>query len=144
MLPQSIALLVLALLVFWLVLDSPPTETRWKAIAAEFERGTIGKLPADESALLRKTVDWLVPYAGIEGKIIVNERPQPGYLHVYTTTPEALTITGCAQGNAVYDSLLNAIFIDENILRPEEITLLGESGRRTMLSLRDLTLVIIP
>lgn len=143
LLTQTAVAVALVALLAWLAFDSPNTEARWNAIAAEYERGSIGKLPVEESALLRETLDWLVPHAGITGPIVVNDRPKPGCLHVYTTTPEAVAVTGCARGNAVYDSVLDAVFIDESIIRPLELPLLGEKGRRSMMGINDLPFVPI-
>ncbi|QHW01029.1 ImmA/IrrE family metallo-endopeptidase [Spirosoma endbachense] len=132
---------LLLLLIGWLIFDTSPAEAKWKAIEEELKRGTIGKLSLEESDLLQQTLTWIIPQAGIKGPIIINNKPQPGHLHVYVTTPDAMSSTGCARGNAIYNAELDAIFIDQQILYPKEIPMLGEKSPNALLSLKDFTFV---
>src|SRR5687767_13910955 len=118
----------LFLLVLWLAVEPSPTESRWRAVAREIERGNIAQLPPQDAALLNETIHWLVPHTGVAGPVNINGAPRPGDLHVYATRPAALPVTGCASGNAVYDAELNIIFVDQSIVGPSDLPLLGERG----------------
>lgn len=133
----------LLLLLGWLAASPPPTAAKWAAISQELKRGTMGQLPPADKKLLHQTLAWLLPQAGVTDRFILNSSPQPGkgLLHVYTTTPAALAATGCARGNALYDAQLDAIFIDEQIIRPEEFTQLGSDGPNLVLSLNEFSFV---
>src|SRR5262245_11662330 len=114
----------------WLICESPPREALWRAILAELNRGTIGHLNEEQTSSLLDTLDWLKAAAGVIEPIVLNADPSPGCLHVYTTTPEAISATGCARGNAVYDAFLDTIFIDDTIINPTALPTLGAKGRR--------------
>ncbi|HWM23757.1 MAG TPA: hypothetical protein VNP98_02960 [Chthoniobacterales bacterium] len=135
-LPRLLILTALASLVAWLAFDAPPAETRWEAIREELRCGSIGRAQPQDLAFLRDTLEWLAPDVGVRVPIVINAQPQPGSLHIYVTTPAAIKVTGCGRGNAIYDATLDAIFVDENIVRPEELPLLGERGRRSMYDLK--------
>lgn len=134
----SCALIGIPLL--WLATEPPPTKKRWGKLSAEFEKGTIGHLPPEQSKLLNDSVRLLLPFAGVSGPVRVNRSPMPGTaLHIYTTTPAAFEATGCARGNAIYDSRIDTVFIDQDLFAPVGLESLGEDSPTSLIGLRDLT-----
>ena len=119
-----IALAAASLLV-WLFLDQSPVKSRIHGINSALTKGTIGHLPAAEEARLHQSLDWLFASAGFQGKITLDQpysqaNHDRGDLQVFVTTPAAQGVTFCGPGNAIYDSELDAIFIDKEIVIPTD------------------------
>ncbi|MER8640190.1 hypothetical protein [Mesorhizobium sp. M1365] len=118
-------LLVLCLVALsWLIIDGSPTERRALAINAALQRGEIGGLTLSETAVLQQLLQDLVASAGVKLPVVLNE-PFSGQagaakdqIRVFTTKPTARPMSGNGRGNASYDSMLDAIFVDLDIVRP--------------------------
>jgi len=114
---------VVATLLAWLVYEGSPVESRKRAINKALSEGRVGGLGEQDSQNLLRTIEWLAAAAGTDAHIYLNQpysfqvRDQGG-LQVYTTTALAERATFCGPGNAVYDAQLDAIFIDDGIVRP--------------------------
>jgi hypothetical protein len=117
----GIGLLACAL-ILWLWHDSSPD--RAGAIKLGLSKGQIGRLSATDSQYLLSTIRWLAN-ASISASISLNQPysyrlRDKGVLQVYTTSPAAEHVTYCGKGNAVYDSVLDAVFIDDEIVNPTD------------------------
>jgi hypothetical protein len=130
-------------LLTWLAKEPSVIEQRWTRIQAELDRGHIGQLPEEVRQSFEDNIRWLTSYAGVSDDLVINRPRKKGALHVYSTTSLASGATGCIAGNAVYDADLDAVFIDEQIVNPTEIPLLGESGRTSLLEVKDLAFVAV-
>lgn len=117
-------------LVAWLAISSRPIESRVRAINDGLRSGTIGRLSSSENAEFEKTLAWLVDASGFEaGRIQVNKpysdtTKREGTLQVFVTSGEDESFTHCGFGNAIYDSELDAVFIDRGIVSSDEWNML--------------------
>jgi hypothetical protein len=101
-------------------------DSRKTRILKLLDKGMIGGLTGEQTAMLFNTVTIVKNEAGIDEPVLINTPFRDGYLHVYTTTPEVQDVTGCGRGNAVYDVKLNAIFIDQSFINPWQQSRLAE------------------
>jgi hypothetical protein len=118
--------LLLALLC-WMYFDTTGYRARKSGITAALSRGDIGSLNSEDSRELKATIDWLAQAAGVSAPIELNKPPSEDRLTVYTTTPAAERLTGCSKGNVVFDSEMNAIFVDIGLLRTYELRSIFEA-----------------
>lgn len=114
--------LCLAALV-WLVINPSPAERRASAVNEALQRGEIGALTSNERALLQKLLEDLVTAANVNLPVALNKPlnasdGETDQIRVFTTSPAAASVTGNGRGNASYDSTMDAIFIDLDIVRP--------------------------
>jgi hypothetical protein len=107
--------------------DTTGYRSRMKAITNALARGDIGSLNNEDSQDLKSTIDWLARAAGVPTPVELNKPPSKDHLSVYTTTPAVERLTGCSKGNVVFDSELNAIFVDINLLRTYELRSIFEA-----------------
>jgi hypothetical protein len=117
--PRKLLLTAVAIaLATWLLLEGSPTSRRKRAIEHALAAGSIGGLPPDEMSKLAHTLQDLAAAAGCDLPVALNEPFRPHTLNIFTTTPKALSVTGCDRGNAVYDADLDAVFIDHDVVNP--------------------------
>lgn len=77
------------------------------------------QLTPKERADLERRLARLV--AGIHLKLALNEPFQKDHFNVFITLPTTVGLTGCGQGNAVYNSQLDCIFMDRAIAFPTRV-----------------------
>lgn len=104
--------LCLALLV-WLISTDSPRQRKISTIDHALTTHGIGRISRARRARLKKTVVEMLAAAGVIMPVAVDEPYVAGRLHVYTTSSSVQSITSCGAGNALYDSTVDAIFIDE-------------------------------
>lgn len=106
----------------WLYLDKGRVSQRKGLLNERIASGAIGGLTPGEQERLRRDLEWLSAAAGVNRPVLLNSpySSSPaggGALHVFTTRPEAVDVTHCARGNAVYDAELDTIFIDLELIK---------------------------
>jgi hypothetical protein len=104
-------------LLAWFWFDTAPAQRRREGIVRHLQDGSIGTLTAAERERFNRVLMFAVARVAINKPIRVNVAPAIGSLNVYTTTPAAEETTQCGSGNAVYDSALDAIFVDVSLVR---------------------------
>ncbi|MER8929195.1 hypothetical protein [Mesorhizobium sp. M0767] len=108
----------------WLIMDRSPTERRALAINEALQRGEIGDLTPSETESLQKLLEELLASADVNLPVRLNKplddqsEAKRDQIHVFTTSPVVQSISGNGRGNASYDSMLDAIFVDLDIVRP--------------------------
>jgi hypothetical protein len=111
----------LVCLLIWLYIDAAGNAKRKEGIARALARGSIGRLGKDDTEDLQKTINWLAAAAGVRGPVSLNRLNADNQLSVYTTTPDAESLTSCSKGNAVYDGQIDSVFVDVSFLSTYEI-----------------------
>jgi len=130
-------LLVLGL-VAWLVFDSSPRDRRIQQVNRALKNHVLGKLSAAQKKHLESTASEMIQALGIAVRVAVDEPYQTGRLNIYTTSPYAMSTTHCGAGNALYDPMLDAIFIDEQFFADEGYRNIYEaSGYGAVVSFKD-------
>lgn len=132
----TVGVLCLGLLV-WLAMSPTSPERRVALINAAFDDGRLGPLREPFERKLRAQMEWLVHAAGMDEPVFVNQGVHLGRLDVIVTTPEVRAYTECGPGNALYSPDLDAIFIDRNLVLPEEIFIIGESYAGSLIDLEN-------
>lgn len=123
----------------WLLTDSSPRKHRRLKLEEALRNGQIGGLTIEEEKELLRTLNWLAAAAEVREGVTLNVPPSPRHLNVYTVTPAAIEVTYCDQGNAVYDAELNAIFIDQELVKAEGLRAIYEASPvSSVLSMNDL------
>ena len=121
-----------ATLVVWLATVSAPADHRRAQINALIRSGAIGHLDAALQKRFAAQVLWLAKHAGVKGLVSVNGEIRRDRLTVLSTDPKFKSLTGCGSGNALFDPALDAIFLDESLVRPIDLPLLGSKGAYSM------------
>src|SRR5437763_19963 len=116
-----------AALTIWLVISSSPSDARFAELRGLVRSGDIGKASKAEAETFDDAVRQALVSARISEQVVVNGEPMPGRLHFYLTDPRAATFTRCAQGNAVYDADLDAVFVDRSLFSPSELGVVGKA-----------------
>jgi hypothetical protein len=147
---RAAAAVSIATLLTWLVLDhGGRVSERCGAVNDALKRGAIRPVATDEMAPFVTTVRWLAAAAGVREPIVVNVPFAPhvdNRLHVFTTTPDAVSITRCGRGNAIYDAELDAIFVDHDVIHSmdwDRLLAQTELGFRDVPSLRVYTRFVL-
>ncbi len=108
----------------WLAL-SPRADARWATLERLVSSGAIGDVPREDHALFVDLVTKTIGAAEVTNRIIVNGTPSRGALHFYLTDSRTRDFTLCADGNAIYDGELDAVFVDQRLFRPTELGSIG-------------------
>lgn len=125
----------------WLGLSKTPTERRRIRMNRLISAGQLGVLFEDQQNRLRDQIDWLARAAGLVERVGVNEPIRTDRLDVVISQPQFEMLTKCSFGNAVYDPFLKTIFIDQSLLIPDSLHMLGESSAISMFTLDDLPFI---
>jgi hypothetical protein len=102
-------------LLAWLALTGSSKDSRIVALNEALASRQVGRIGEKDSQLLQQTAAEMVKANGIGADIAVNQRYDPSRLNIYVTSSAAERITNCGPGNAIYDSDLDTIFIDEQL-----------------------------
>ncbi|MCP1913424.1 hypothetical protein J2R96_005904 [Bradyrhizobium elkanii] len=100
-------------LLAWLALTGSSKDSRIVALNEALASGQVGRIGEKDRQLLQQTLAEMVKANGISTDIAVNQLYDPSRLNIYVTSSAAERITNCGPGNAIYDSDLDTIFIDE-------------------------------
>ena len=111
----AVGLAVIALIA-WLILDSSQFQRRAAKIDAALGTGTIGFGPDIEDARVKEAIRAILQVLDTKIAFAINESPRRGRLDIYITMPDARHVTGVDFGNAAYDSVLDAIYIDRSFI----------------------------
>jgi hypothetical protein len=85
----------------------------------------------------KEQVKWVARHAGVNEPIFFDQSINPDRLDVVVSHSRFSDLTKCGLANAIYDPNLNAIFIDEYLLRPRDLPFLGVDGPSSMYSEAD-------
>ncbi|MES2107986.1 MAG: hypothetical protein V4577_04530 [Bacteroidota bacterium] len=117
---RILLLLVCAGLLVWLCL-SKKTAGRAEQLNAALKKGQVGRLPLKDSLQLDSLLAKIVKGAGISTPYTLNRAFDGGKeLRFFTCQPSAVAVTNCSKGNAVFDAELNAVFLDQSLVVPQE------------------------
>lgn len=90
------------------------------------------RLSKSEKALridpsFEERVLWIAKYSGVDKPVKVNQRINQNCLNVVVVNSSMKPLTRCERGNAIYNPALDAIFIDEYLVKPIDLPFLGPS-----------------
>jgi hypothetical protein len=100
-------------LLVWLAVTGSSKDGRIVALNEALASKRIGRIGERDRQSLQQTVAEMIKANGISTDIAVNQRYDPSRLNIYVTSSAAERITNCGPGNAIYDTDLDTIFIDE-------------------------------
>jgi hypothetical protein len=108
----ALGVVVLALIA-WLTFERSANSSRIVALNRALASHVVGRISSAQKARLQKTLDEMLEALDVHERAAVDEPYARWRLNVYSTSPAAAAVTACGAGNALYDPLLDAIFIDE-------------------------------
>jgi hypothetical protein len=126
----------------WLALSDSPSARRGRKINDAIQSGRLGQLAEVPKKRLALQFPWLSRLSGASSGIRINQSIDPAGLNLVITTPEFENITGCGLWNALYDSTLQTIFVDQSLVWPTELLVEGDHGTITMFNLDDMNIVV--
>ena len=112
--------------ILFLIFGSNRGKNRTQTIGDQIRSGNIGQLSAERRIYLAEVIKQVMLAANISPQVSINSGTELDGLHVYTVSSNVESLTGCGRGNAIYDASLDAIFIDENLVNPQDFLSLGE------------------
>src|ERR1700722_4185357 len=133
--------IVMSLMV-WLGLSSNPSAQRERRLNELIAAGEIGHTNPNLQKRLEMQFTWLARHAGVKSRIAINEPIHAQQLNLLVTTPKYSDVTHCGTGNAIFDPSLNTIFVDESLLWPTEVNVIGTPSVNTMFSIDDYGYVV--
>ena len=129
-------------LIVWLGISSKPPVRRERRLNELIAQGEIGHTNPTLQKRLEMQFTWLARHAGVKSRIAINEPIRPQQLNLLVTTPKYSDVTHCGTGNAIYDPSVNTIFVDESLLWPTEVNVIGTPSVNTMFSINDYGYVV--
>src|SRR5258706_2418499 len=100
---------------------------RFATLKRLYESGQIRRLGETEEIDFRTRIEAVAAAAEISTPLIIDATPERGHLHFYVTDPAISWFTNCGNGNAIYDSDLDAVFLDRSLWDPLELPKIGQS-----------------
>jgi hypothetical protein len=122
----ALALAVIGVIA-WLALAPSVPQRRFTELENLYKSGRLGSLPAVGLTELRPVIEAVTKAAGINSPLVIQSAPKRGQLHFYITDPQVQWFTRCGVGNAVYDSSLDAVFVDRSLWDPVELPKIGQA-----------------
>jgi hypothetical protein len=132
---------ILALMV-WLAVSANPTRHRERLLNELIAKGELGKTNPALQKRLRMQFAWLTRHAGVKIPVVINQQAGGDQLTLIVTTPEYEKFTHCGAGNALYDPSLNTIFVDQSLLWPTEVNIIGTPSVNSMFTIDDYGYVV--
>jgi len=129
---RGLILVAIIALTIWLSVSSNPSNRRERLLNELISKGELGKTNPVLEKRLRTQFTWLAQHAGVRLHIGVNTQMTRDQLTLIVTTPQYETLTNCGSGNAIYDPSLNAIFVDQSLLWPTEVNIIGTPSVNSM------------
>ena len=117
-----------ALLIALVVSEQPNT----KRIAAINEALDSVNINETLFAEFKEQVEWIARHANVGQPIFFDQSIGPDRLDIVISHARFSDLTKCGRANAIYDPILNAIFVDEYLLRPKDLPFLGVDGPSAM------------
>jgi hypothetical protein len=100
-------------------------------------QGRLGNVDPALARRLQSQFPWLARHAGVSRPVAINEPIDRSRLTLIVTTPLYEKVTQCGAGNALFDPSLNVIFIDQSLLWPTEVNIIGSPSVNTMFTIND-------
>ena len=122
----------------WLSLDEP----RHRDVAAINEVLDSVSVPKLVAERFHVQAEWLARHAGVEGGVHVGQEINAHRLDIAVSSEAISALTQCSKGNAVYDPVLDAIFVDEYLLFPSDVVAIGTDSASVMSSQDELDFVV--
>ncbi len=138
---KFIPLILFIAVIVWLIEDPTSIKKQIIYINKALENCEIGCLDEQIERSVKKDIELILETLDFDEPYIFNGKIDPEKLNIFTVTPEAFQLTKCERGNAIYNATLDAVFIDEQILNPTELTILGESSKNSMITIKDIPFV---
>ncbi len=126
----GLGVFVFTLLIMLAVSEKPNTK-RIATINEALDSVTIDEMLF---AGFKEQVEWIAHHAGVEEPIFFDQSIDPNRLDIVISHAGFSDLTKCGRANAIYDPILNVIFIDEYLLWPTDLPFLGWDGPSTMYS----------
>ncbi len=123
------------LLIVWLAVSINPSHQRSEKLNELIHQGKIGHTNPRLQERLELQFTWLARHAGATSRIAINKEIDSRQLTLLVTTPQYSDVTHCGTGNAIYDPSLNTIFVDESLLWPTEVNIIGTPSVNTMFTI---------
>lgn len=117
----------IAILIGWLWFGSDVSGQRFATLERLYRTGQLGHLEQGAEVEFRSRIIAVSAAAGIKTPLIIGAAPAIAHLHFYVTEPSLSWFTHCGKGNAVYDSELDAVFLDSSLWQPIELPKIGQS-----------------
>jgi hypothetical protein len=124
-------------LLLWLIFSTSPSKRRERELNVLIEKGELGKVDPALSKRLRLQFPWLALHAGVRQPVAINAPIDRNRLTLIVTTPRYEKVTQCGPGNALFDPSLNVIFIDQSLLWPTEVNIIGTPSVNSMFTIDD-------
>lgn len=121
--------------------DTRPDPRPHSANQHTVAQGEIGIHDPQLSSALTAQFTWLARHAGVRGRIVVDGAIAPDQLTFLVTRAADQDVTHCGAGNAIYDPAINTIFVDELLVQPTELNVIGTNSVNSMFSMRELRFV---
>jgi hypothetical protein len=136
-----LSLPVLAL-VLWLAFSSSPSGRRERELNALINQGKLGSVDPELAKRLQLQFPWLARHAGVAHPVAINAPIDRSRLTLVVTTPAYERVTQCGSGNALFDPELNVIFIDQSLLWPTEVNIIGSPCVNSMFTINDYEYIV--
>lgn len=115
-------LIIAVVFIFWLVLDNIYWSNPKSAIEKALRQNTIGMLSLKENQELQRLLDELASVSDCNIRVILNKPFSEKGLNVFTTSSQQKKLTKCEYADAIYNVGLDAVFLDEALLRSSRIS----------------------
>src|SRR5882724_4953366 len=129
-------------LMVWLAVSTDQSKHRERLLNELIAKGELGKANPALQKRLQMQFTWLTRYAGVRLPVGVNERIRRDRLTLNLTTPQYERFTHCGTGNALYDPGLNTVFVDQSLVWPTEVNIIGTPSVNSMFSIDDYGYVV--
>lgn len=116
----------------WLALSNSQADIRVRRLNSAIANGELGRVDSRLQTRLEAQFAWLAHHAGVGTPIAVNGPIRQRQLTLLVTTPKYQSLTFCGSGNAILDPSLNAIFVDESLVWPTEVNIIGTPSVNSM------------
>jgi hypothetical protein len=126
----------------WLAVSTNPSKHREWVLNALIERGELGKTDPALAKRLQLQFPWLARHAGVNIPVGINQPISRARLTLIVTTPHYEEFTHCGSGNALFDPSLNTIFVDQSLLWPTEVNIIGSPSVNSMFTINDYGYVV--
>src|SRR5271165_2394647 len=125
---------IIALMV-WLAVSTNPSKHRERLLNELIAKGELGKTNPTLQKRLQMQFTWLTRHTGVRLPVGINEHISQDRLSLIVTTPQYERYTHCGTGNALYDPSLNIIFVDQSLVWPTEVNIIGTPSVNSMFTI---------
>jgi hypothetical protein len=129
-------------LMAWLAVSTNPSKHRERLLNELIAKGELGKTNPPLQERLHMQFTWLARHAGVRLPVGINAQISRDRLTLIVTTSQYERFTHCGTGNALYDPGLNAIFVDQSLVWPTEVNIIGTPSVNSMFTINDYGYVV--